>query len=210
MGYIKDGAIKWLTKLVGNNGIQVMDDGSLRKVGSAIVYDDIIGDVMSKKLYVNTGKVDYNWSENYLRFQRNGDITSVNDRIQFNVQLPHKATIGVNSFMKWHIHWFQEDTVQRELTFEYRLQNNGAEKQEGWSKMQLKTNDGDDLFPYTTGTISQITTFKSPIDILSANISSTLQVRVAREDSNSGNLNVTFLDAHVSIDSDGSRTEWVK
>lgn len=200
----------WVYNDGSDNGTIVADDGSLRKIGTAVVYEDIIGDVFSKKLYVTTGRIDYDWDENLIKFQNNGDITSKNDRIQYNLQIPHQAVIGANSYMKWHIHWFQEDTIQRELTFQYRLQNNGEAKITPWSTVMLKTNDGDDKFPYTSGTINQITTFKNEIDITTANISSTLQVRIAREDGNSGNLLVTFIDAHIAIDCDGSEDEWVK
>ena len=196
-------------KLAGNY-VEFDEDGSPRLKGDATVYEDIIGDVMSRNLTSTRDRIDYDFAENMIIFQNNGDITDKDDRLQFNVQIPHQAVVGSAAYMLWHIHWFQEDTVQRELTFKYRLQNNGSAKTTAWSTIQLKTHDTEDLFTYSSGTLNQITTFKSEIDITGADISSTLQVQVCREDSNSGNLNVTFLDAHIAIDSDGSKEEWSK
>jgi len=205
-----DGTNKWVYK-TGDNGVQVKSDGSLRVVGSAAVYDDIIGDIFSKKLNNTTGKVDYDWDDNFIKFQPNGSFSTVNDRVQFNLQIPHKAVIGSNSYLRFHVHHFQYDGTTREIKLRYRIQNNGATQTTTWNTISttIGPTNGFDKYTYSSGIINQITIFPE-IDITGANISSTLQIQITREDSTSGNINAYFIDAHIAIDSDGSITEWSK
>jgi len=210
MGYIQSGSTKWLYTDDFDNGIIIKDDGSLRKMGTSQVYDDILGDLFSKKLAVANGRVDYDWEENVIKFQDSGDIDDLNKRIQTNMQFPHAATLGDDAFLQYHFHWFQEDTTQRDLTMAYRLQVNGEEKVENWTELTVSTNNGLEIFPYITGTtLNQITYFPE-IDVSSVGISTTIQLRIARQDSNGDLINISFIDAHVGIDSDGSQSQWVK
>ena len=187
------------------------------KEGIAIgkMFDDVVGDLFSKKLYATTGKVDYNWDENAITFQSGGDISNKSDRIQWNVQLPHKTAIGSKSYFKMHMHWWQE-TVQGTFTLKYRIQKNGNEKTTSWTTLTVTTgtisSQGTyDLYDPTscTNTCNQITTFPE-IDISSCDISDTLEFQLARTDSNTGDIDVYYVDAHIAIDSFGSTVEWEK
>ena len=209
MGYLLKDEEKWVYNDGNDNGIIILLDGSFRKVGTSKVFEDIIGDVMSKRLLSATGRVDYDTNENAIKMQPGGDITNPDDRIPWNVQLPHGSVIGDNSFFKMHFHYWQADTTKRVLTLQYRIQNNGLAKDTIWKTLEVKTSNGYDVFTYSSGTVNQITTF-AEIDISGCDISSTLQFRMARTDSETGDLNITFIDAHVGIDSDGSMSEWSK
>ena len=186
---------------------EIQDDGSLRYYGDATVWEDIVGDIMSKKLYATTGKIDYDWDENAITFQPGGDITSKSDRLQFNIQYPHRAK--TDGEFRFHLHYFQPDDTARVFTLKYRIQSNNSAKTTDWTTVTA-TCGTDDVFTYPgSGDFNQILAFPA-IDFSGASISSTLQCMLARTDSLSDNVQITFADAHYEIDSDGSRTEYVK
>ena len=67
----------------------------------------------------------------------------------------------------------------------------------------------DSVYPYVSGTLDQITRITG-IDMTGSGISATVQFRLARTDSTSGDILAVFVDAHVERDTVGSRTEFVK
>jgi len=77
------------------------------------------------------------------------------------------------------------------------------------TSLTTTTEAANEVFPYTSGTLNQIVKFP-PIDWSGVGISSTVNFRLARTDSNAGDVYVTFVDGHVEIDSDGSNQEYVK
>ena len=178
------------------------------------MYDDIVGDIFGKKLYSTAYTVDYDWDENAIKFQPSGDITDKNKRVQWNVQIRHGQSLGDKAFFKMHFHWWQT-TIIGTFTLRYRIQKNGEEKTTTWTDITTTTgttasqgtNDVFDLSGKTTG--NQITHF-AEIDISDCGMSDTLQFMLARTDSNTGDIYVHFVDAHVALDSTGSRSEWTK
>ena len=178
------------------------------------VYEDIQQDIFGRKLYSTAYTVDYDWDENAIKFQKDGDISDKNKRVQWNIQLFHAMALGSKSFFKMHFHWWQT-TIQATFTLRYRIQYGGEEKTTSWTTITVTTgttasqgaNDIFDLSGKTTG--NQITKF-AEIDISSCNISDVIQFQLARTDSNTGDVYVTFVDAHIAEDSDGSRSEWTK
>lgn len=209
MGYIVDGSNKWLYKSTGTtNGIKIESDGSLRKYGDSIVFEDLIGNLFGRKLYSTVGTLDYDYDEQMIKFQPSGDLTDKNDRIMFNIQLIHSMDFDDDSFFKMHLHWLQVSSTTFTLEGEYRILNNGEAAGTTWTSFSADTSS-DSLFTYSSGRLNQITVFPE-IDISSCNISSIVQIRFTRTDGNTGNMLISFADAHVAIDSDGSRTEWSK
>ena len=209
MAYILKSGEKWLYNDGLDNGVVIKSDGSLRQIQTARLYEDLVGDMFGKKLYNTAYTVDYNWDENAIKFQANGDITDKNKRIQWNVQLPHNTLIGADSYFRYHLHWWQDSTTPYTMTLRYRIQNNGQPKETAWTTQTVTIGSGSDLETYTGGTLNQLTIFPE-IDISSANISSTIQMQMTRTDSETGDMYVTFVDAHYAIDSNGSMTEWSK
>jgi hypothetical protein len=181
-------------------------DGSITYKGDSTVWDDIVGSLIGQRLYSNAGTVDYNYEENCVVFQPGGDITDLADCLVFNYQYPHKAKD--TGYLNLHFHWEQESTTNREITVWYRIQSNNNLKTEDWTEVIINTNDNN-IFEYSSGTLNQISALAS-IDMTGAGISATVQFRMTRSDSNSGNINVTFVDAHYEIDGPGSRQEYVK
>ena len=191
----------------GSDRTKFDEKGQLKLEGDAVQWDDLVGDIMSKKLYSTTGRIDYDWDNNSIRFQSGGDITDKADRIQFNYQKMH--AIKENSEMRFHIHYEQDSTNEYVFTLKYRVQGNGEAKTTAWTTVTATCNATNHVFPYTSGTINQILQFPA-IDWSNVGISSTVQLMLARTDSITGDCYVTFCDAHVTLDAHGSNQEYVK
>ena len=170
-------------------------------------WDDLATSLIGRRLTSTVGTVDYDWNENAIAFSPNGDITNNNDCVVWNLQKPHG--VKTDSTLNMHFHWEQPDTTDREFTLRYRIQDNSAAKTTAWTEVVVSTNTNN-VFTYTSGTLNQICRLVS-IDWSSVNISSTVQLRMTRTDSEAGAVLVTFVDGHVARDQErGSRQEYVK
>lgn len=170
-------------------------------------WDDLANSLIGRRLYSNAGSVDYDYDNNAIAFSPSGDITDINDCVIWNVQKPH--SVKDNSTLNMHFHYEQEDAVDREFTLRYRIQDNGRAKTTAWTDVVVSTNTNN-VFTYTSGILNQICKLVD-IDWSSVNISSTVQLRMTRTDSESGVVLVTFTDGHVARDQErGSREEYVK
>ena len=194
----------------GDTGsIEIMSDSSLRYKGDAIVFDDLIGNMFARKLYSTVGTLDYDYDNQMIKFQSGGDLTDKNDRIMFNIQLVHKMVFGVDSFMKLHFHWLQTSSTAYTIAGEYRILNNNSGATSTWTSFSGDTAT-DNIFTYPgSGDFNQIIDFPE-IDITSCSVSSIVQVRFTRDDSNAGDMLISYADYHVGIDGSGSVTPWVK
>ena len=192
---------------VAGDYVEIETDGTIVQHGDSTVFDDIVNSLISKRLFSSVGRLDYNFAENALVFQNNGDITDLNDVVLFNLQKPHGAKVASAAHI--HIHWEQTDATNREFTFAYRLQNNGGVKTTAWTTVIVTTGGANNVFPYVSGTLNQITKL-SDVDWSGVNISSTVQCKLTRSDSVAGNVLATFIDAHVEYDMNGSHQEFVK
>ena len=182
------------------------EDGTMQAYGDATCWDDIVGSLVASQLNSVAGKLDYNWAENSITMNPSGDPANQADRLIFNFQVPHAAKL---SEMRLHIHWEQTNTTVRTFRVDYRLQNNGAAKTTAWTTVIRSTGGSYDKFTYTSGTLNQITRLVE-VDLSSAMLSTTVQFRLTRTDSNAGDVEATFVDAHVERDTLGSRTEYTK
>jgi len=197
-----------------DNCFEVPADGAPRLRGTSTVWADMIGDLYGKRLYSNTGRVDYDYDENAIKFQNNGSITNRNDRIGANIEVNHQFKVGTGMVFKPHIHWFQEVTSGSVntfvLTMQYRFQRNNHAKTTAWTTIAL-TAGTDDIFDFTgesDGIYNQISKF--PDITIDCAVSDTFQFRMARTDSVSGDMRVYFMDLHGLIDSQGSEEEYEK
>jgi len=194
----------------GSNRLKIEDDGTIVREGNATVWDDIVGSLIGKRLSSVVGKVEYNYAENAITFKSGGSISTANDIVNFNLQYPHAAK--VTGSMNLHIHWEQSDTYLNmpiQFTVKYRVQSNGAAKTTSWTTVVVEANPTNNAMTYVSGTFNQITKLIN-VDMTGMGISSTAQFQLARTDSETGDIIGTFVDAHVEMDTDGSRSEFSK
>lgn len=186
---------------------EIENDGTSQAKGDATCWDDLRGSLIGRRLSSTPGTLDYDWEENSIVMSPNGDISSADDRAVFNYQYPHAAV--EDGVMNLHVHWTQPNATVRTFTVQYRIQKNGAEKVTAWTTVNTDSGGVNDAFPYVSGSLNQITRIVD-IDMTNAGISATVQFRFTRSDSNAGDIEATFVDAHVELDMLGSRSEFVK
>ena len=200
--------------IAGGNYTDIRTDGTQRLVGSATAWKDIIGDLFGKRLSSTSGRVDYDFDENAIKFQNNGSISSSADRVGANLEINHELKVGSSIVFKPHIHWFQEvssgSVTAFVLTMRYRLQRNNYAKTTAWTTVTC-TAGTDDVFDFTgesDGTYNQLSRF--PDITIDCGVSDTLQFQMTRTDSLSGDMYIYFMDMHAEIDSFGSDEEITK
>jgi hypothetical protein len=175
-------------------------------IGIQQVWDDLVNSLIGRRLSSVAGRIDYNYDNNSITMQNNGDIDTANDRLILNLQYPHAAV--ADGVMNLHVHWEQVSSNDIEFTTQYRIQSNGSAKETAWTTV-ISSSVSNSVFPYVSGTINQITKLAT-VDLTGAGISATVQFRVARTDSTTGDIEAVFVDAHVKRDMVGSRSEYVK
>jgi hypothetical protein len=200
--------------LSGNYTEFSSQDGTMVARGEASCWNDMVADLFGKKINSTTGKVDYKWDENSLKFQSGGDIDTVADRVQGNLEINHEYDVGQSIIFKPHYHWFQKVTAGEVkpyvLTLKYRFQRNGQAKTSDWITT-TSTASIDDVFDFTNqsnGYYNQISRF--PQIVVDCNVSDTLQFQLARTDSEDGDMLVYFFDIHGKINMMGSASEFTK
>lgn len=191
----------------GSDRLKIESDGTVKREGAATVWDDIQNSLIGKSLSSVAGKVDYNWANNSITMEPGGSISTANDLLVFNLQVPHSAID--DGSLNLHMHWEQPDATDREVTVKHRIQNNGAAKTTTWTTTVVALNATNNAFAYVSGTLNQITGLVG-IDLTDASISAVVEFQAARTDAETGDIEVTFIDAHVQKDTDGSRQEYIK
>lgn len=199
------------------------EDGTMRAHGDATCWKDMVADLFSKKLSTTTGRVDYDWDNNAIKFQSSADMTIPDDRVQGNQEINHELIVGNNVPVRPHIHWFQKvashdpdilDTTEYEFTLRYRLARNGygINLDDPWSAVTTVTSAANNVFDATHADgkayIGQITKF--PEITIDCNVSDTIQFMLGRTDALSGYVLVYFFDYHMMVDSLGSDEEIYK
>lgn len=120
-------------------------------------------------------------------------------------QFPHERKNG--SSIRPHIHWVQDQVGTPIFKMDYRWYKNGDPVPTVWTT--LSTNGP--VFPYTSGSIMQISAFPEIDGTLIDSVSSILDVRIYRDDNVvTGDVLLKEFDIHYQIDQDGSRTEFTK
>lgn len=174
-----------------------------------IGWEDLVGSLIARRLESNSGKLNYNYDENAITMQSGGRITNRNDRLIFNFQKPHGMT-NTGETMNLHIHWEQDTTNDIEFTIQYRIQSNGVLKNTVWETVVRNSNDNNTYVYPGSGTFNQITRLVE-LDLVEVGLSASIEFRLARTDSTSGDINAVFIDAHVPYDQGrGSEGEYTK
>lgn len=185
----------------------ISQTGELRYHGAATVWDDIVGNLIGRTLFSTAGTLDYNFGENAIVMQRNGNIASSSDRLIFNFQKPHGTKQA--SEMRLHIHWQQPDARNYIWTVQYRIQDNFTTATTAWQTVTSESNINN-ARPYPgSGVFNQITKLIN-VDMSNVGISSTVEFRVCRTDANTSDILVKFVDAHIEWDGQGSEEEYEK
>jgi len=205
---------------IASNEVEIGDNG-IRVYNKATMWKDMVFDLFSKRINGTTGKVDYDWSNNAIKFQPGGSFSNTVDRIQGNQEINHEFLVGDNIVFRPHIHWFQPvssdvlDTTARVFDLKWRIVRNNYGINLGtpdWTTISTTTGTTNDIFDNTNingeDYFGQITRF--PDITVNCSISDTIQMQMIRSDALSGDTLVYFFDLHGEVDSLGSDAEITK
>ncbi len=198
---------------INSNGHQTM-------AGDARPWRDELGDALG--LQSNGAGVSINLAESTVDLVYNATYNvnpALADFLYKNVQLNHDRDLTASIYP--HIHWFQAKNYTPNLLLEYRWQKNGSAKTTAWTKLKCT----DLIFPYTSGTIHQISDAAAIAVPVGTTLSDIVQFRIYRDTTNAstefagacpyntgGNASVPVLsfDVHLMINSVGSDSEYIK
>lgn len=193
----------------GANRTKIATDGTVTFEGTATGWEDITGNLNSASIRGSAGKADYDDAEDMVVLQPSGVLATDADVISAKYQLRHKAKAGAP--LKLHIHWRQTSADTRIFSWKYRIINNGAASTLTWSEaVNVNATGAANAFTYVSGNLDQITIL-GDIATTGLELSSIIQVKLARTDAVTGNIYIYDIDGHVEIDSaTGSSTEYTK
>ena len=196
---------------ISENGVRLRYNGTMWK--------DMVADLFSKRLNGTTGKVDYDWDNNAIKFQADGDMDTTVDRVQGNQEINHEFLVGDDIVFKPHIHWFQKvggdntlDPTRYTLEMRWRIARNGYGinlTTPSWTTIELNFGEETEVFDNSNldgeEYMCQISRF--PDIVVDCGISDTIQFQMTRTDSEGDDLLVYFFDLHGAVDGFGSEEE---
>lgn len=189
--------------------LNILADGTLRLVGDATYWDDLIGGIAAA---VTSGPgVSLSSVEHSLDFVANANGS---DYAWLAFQLEHRWKAGSPIFP--HVHFEQAEAAVPNWLIQYRWQRQGQAKTT-WQNYKCNT----PAFAYTSGTLNQICYGAGIAAPTGYSISDIIQVRLIRDSANSTTLfagadpytataRVTAFDIHIECDGLGSASEYVK
>lgn len=190
--------------------MNIAADGTVTLSGLATAYRDELYQLVGQRLESPSSDIIQSSTECAIEFKTTA--TTV-DYVTMNIQLNHD---WAGTIIQPHLHWWQTSTNIPNWLLQYRYQENGGLKVTGWTSLGRLAQ----VFPYTSDTLNQITTF-SGITPANPSISDSLQLRLIRDTTNASGkfsgsdpLNTSVyavsLDVHIEIDSFGSKSEYLK
>lgn len=174
--------------------------GYLNKNLPTAMWDDMSFPL--SRTYVNptTSKPDYDNINLGLLFPQNDP----SEKIDIICQLPHSWKEGTT--ISPHVHYIQTSTSQVVFRIDYKWYNLGEAVPVGWTTYEMNNN----LYPYTSGAISQIVN-GAGISGIGLKISSILKIKLYRVDNNqTGDVFTDQFDIHILKNTIGSEEIGIK
>ena len=198
--------------IINGNYSGFEDDGTLVNYGNSTTYEDLVAELIGKKLESPSSKITQDTAEGTVVYS---STCTLADYIVVNSQMSHKWKMG--SDIHPHIHWHQAQASIPNWMIQYRWQRNGQPKTTAWTSVKMNTN----AFTYTSGTLNQISSLPAITPPENYSISDIFQVRVIRDTGNAsglftgldlytGSVSALSYDLHFVADTLGSRTEYTK
>lgn len=189
------------------NNAEFDTTGFLSFSGSATYYIDDTFEMHNYRLYSQVGSLSYNFVNSSITMSSGGDITSIDDILVFTSQMPHQTKLNSTAYL--HVHFEQPSNADFTFDVQWRVQRNGQLKTTSWSATTTVHVNTDSVFTYSSGTLIQITKLLD-IDLTGLELSSLLQFKLTRSDSESGDLELLAVDIHYECDTLGSNTQYSK
>jgi hypothetical protein len=171
--------------------------GTMTMAGSAITWDDIIFPLTTAK-QGQTDKPPFDPAAFGYQFPQ-ADTSNI---MYIIAQFPHSYALGTSVYP--HVHWRQTTTGSVVFKIDYIWFDLGAIVPTVYNTYIMSTN----AFPYTSGSIHQLTGGSTPISGSSiTGISSIMLIKLYRDDNTYTGPALTYqFDLHIRKDSLGSKT----
>jgi len=149
-------------------------------------------------------KPDYDDTELGLLFPQNDS----SEYISFIKQFSHSKKL--ESGIKPHIHYIQDEAQVPNFVMEYRWYNNGVAPSGSWTTLETDNGSGI-VFPYSSGSILQILPFPDITGLSGEAVSSNIDIKLYRDDNVvSGDVLLKYFDVHYMKDNSGSYSLYSK
>lgn len=200
----------------GVNATIFEEDGTWVNSGDSTTWDEVSKSLIGNRIDTSLGRIDYNYNELTIDYATNARYPE--EPLAVVSQMHHARKL--NTEIRPHLHWIQNQNVMPNILIEYRAYNNGQQVPGIFIQKALSLSDN--VFPYVSGEIQQITEFNLPVSVgESLNLSGTFECRIYRDSANAsglfagadtytGVLSVKYFDIHIIKDMNGSREEFVK
>lgn len=176
-------------------------------------WDDISGQVQAANIDSSSTRINFDYSEAAIGFDDDARYTE--EALVGRIQLKHRWKHGTN--LMPHIHWVQNQNAVPNWLLEIRAYNNG----EVLPAYSLDTPANGAVFPYTSGTIVQITGFHEIDMSLVTEVSGWVDYKLYRDTANAsglfagadpytGTALLKELDFHFLADTLGSQGPFTK
>lgn len=142
-------------------------------------YEDLRFPFIGRNIDVTSGRIDYDFDECTVDFQTNARYP--NEPIGIIAQMPHGKKFA--TVLKPHLHWIQQENNMPNWMIEYRWYNNG-DTVPSFTQVKYSSN----VFTYSSGDLSQITTFPDIPILADESVSSICDIRFFRDSNNTSTL----------------------
>lgn len=189
-------------------------DGTMQAVGAATCWRDELQALIGSRLESPASDIVLNLAEGSVTFETGARYPT--DYAVINLQLNHDWMLG--AAIEGHIHWWQVSANMPNWLLAYRWQIQGGAKVTSWSLLPWSSS----VATWTAGTLNQITDF-GPITppVGYGQVSDIVQFRLFRDvtnvstlfagaDPEAADVDVINFDAHIVVDTLGSRQEYIK
>jgi len=193
----------------------VINEKGVEMFGEAEQFKDITFNFIGRKIANNTGTVDMGWTKNAMRFQKNGSLSVINNRVQGSETYNHEFRTSKSLTdlipLEMHFHWHQYNTTDKfDVALMYRITNNRQshkEDQSDWTTINVTTNDGHEAYPFNLDAgddyMMQITSFA--IQNVYVTLSAEIEMMFTRTDNTTfRKLYVKRFDIHAPVNRFGS------
>lgn len=156
------------------------DESISESVADNPQWDDLRFPLTGRNLDTASGRIDFSYPNQTIAFQPNARYP--NEPVTVPVQMPHKWKEGTE--LRPHIHWKQQSTDMPNWILGYKIQQNGQPSSivADFASYTFAT-PVNHVFPYTSGTLNQISGFP-PIDMTGQAISCMVDVVLFRDSGN--------------------------
>jgi len=119
------------------NYTRISEKGVITFVGEAVTWDFMRAEILSKSLFEKKGKVDLDWAEELIIFEKGGSLSNPADSVIWKQPWETRFQTGIDVEGILAICYVQETATEFDMELEYRVQNCGSPFTPGWEHVDF-------------------------------------------------------------------------